>query len=494
MEGPIGSRDNVLKSVHHLEGARGISADDLANHINTALLAPMEVFEPLTHNPYRGDAFVSSSRTMNDDFSSLSEFSIFRKLCSFNPVKAQGRDGIPGWLLKENADLLAPPITDIINTSFCEGRLPLSWKEADIVPVPKQRPIQDINKHLRPISLTPILSKIAEDYVVHDFVIPAVLKKIDKRQYGTIPKSCTTHALVSMIHNWHVCSDGDSAVIRVVLFDFRKAFDLIDHNILVRKLLDYDIPNHILCWITDFLSDRRQRVKLAQDCFSEWRYIPAGVPQRTKLGPWLFLIMINDLNAGEADMWKYVDDTTISEVIAKGQESCIQQMVDDLATQARADGFQLNERKCKELRISFAKNEPEFDPIWVNRQTLETVNSVKLLGLNISSNLKWNAHVSELVRKVSTRLYFLRQLKKSHVATRELLLFYITCIRSILEYGSPVFHRALPSYLSEDLERLRKRAMKIIYPELSYAKALELAGLLTLYDRLRRGNCGKVIR
>ena len=252
MEGPIGSRDNVLKSVHHLEGARGISADDLANHINTAFLAPMEVFEPLTHNPYRGDAFESSSRTMNDDFSSLSEFSIFRKLCSINPVKAQGPDGIPGWLLKENADLLAPPITDIINTCFREGRLPLSWKEADIVPVPKQRPIQDINKHLRPISLTPILSKIAEDYVVHDFVIPAVLKKIDKRQYGTIPKSCTTHALVSMIHNWHVCSDGNSAVIRVVLFDFRKAFDLIDHNILVRKLLDYDIPNHILCWITDF--------------------------------------------------------------------------------------------------------------------------------------------------------------------------------------------------------------------------------------------------
>ena len=160
--------------------------------------------------------------------------------------KFQGKLKPWNLLPSNHADLLVPPIMDIMNTSFREGRLPLSWKEADIVPVPKQRPIQDVNKHLRPISLTPILSKFPEDYVVHDFVIPAVLKKIDKRQYGTIPKSCTTHALVSMIHNWHVSSDGNSAVIRVVLFDFRKAFDLIDHNILVRKLSDYDIPKHML--------------------------------------------------------------------------------------------------------------------------------------------------------------------------------------------------------------------------------------------------------
>ena len=86
-----------------------------------------------------------------------------------------------------------------------------------------------------------------------------------------------------------------------------------------------------------------------------------------------------------------------------------------------------------------------------------------------------NVHVSELARQVSTRLYFIRQLNKSHVAKRELLLLYITCIRSTLEYGSPLFHRDLPSYLYEDLERLQKRAMKIIYPELSYAKALELS-------------------
>ena len=101
-------------------------------------------------------------------------------------------------------------------------------------------------------------------------------------------------------------------------------------------------------------------------------------------------------------MWKYVDDTTISEVVNKGQESCVQEVVDDLATQASDDGFQLNKRKCQELRISFARKEPGFHPICVNRQTLENENNVKLLGLNISSYLKWNVHASKLIRKVST--------------------------------------------------------------------------------------------
>ena len=112
--------------------------------------------------------------------------------------------------------------------------------------------------------------------------------------------------------------------------------------------------------------------------------------------------------------------------------------------------------------------------------------SAKLLGLNISSDLKWNVHVLELVKKASCRLYFLRQLKRSEVTPEELMLFYITCIRFILEYACPVFHRALPGYLSEDLERLQKRALRIIYPGMSYNQALEVSGLSTLFKRRSR--------
>ena len=119
----------------------------------------------------------------------------------------------------------------------------------------------------------------------------------------------------------------------------------------------------------------------------------------------------------------------------------------------------------------------------VNGRSLEVVSSAKILGLNVSDDLKWNVHIAELVKKASSRLFSLKQLKRSAVAPSELILFYVTCIRSILEYACPVFHRALPSYLSDDLERLQKRAMKVIYPLLSYTAALKESGLSTLHER-----------
>ena len=117
---------------------QGLTLTALANTINNAFLAPMNSFSPL-HPETSGD--VQHTISANGYW-----------------VKALGPGGIPAWLLKENEDLLAQVVTDILNCSCSEVRLPQSWKEADIAPVPKQTPVYDVNKHLRSISLTPLLS------------------------------------------------------------------------------------------------------------------------------------------------------------------------------------------------------------------------------------------------------------------------------------------------------------------------------------------------
>ena len=113
--------------------------------------------------------------------------------------------------------------------------------------------------------------------------------------------------------------------------------------------------------------------------------------------------MINDLSVANTNIWKYVDDTVM------------QSHVDKFVTKSRADGFQLNESKCKELKISFTKSENTLEPVTINNTNIEVVPPAKLLGVMISNDLKWNVYVEMICKKVAVRLYFLRQLKGAKV-------------------------------------------------------------------------------
>ena len=181
----------------------------------------------------------------------------------------------------------------------------------------------------------------------------------------------------------------------------------------------------------------------------------------------------------------------MAEAVPCDGNSKIQESVDDFVDQTLAIKFQLNETKCKELRITFSKSDPILDPIVVNNQPLEIVKSAKLLGMNIFSDLKWNIHITEIMKKCAPRFYFVRQLKRAHLATSELLTFYLCCIRPVAEYGCQLFHNTLPKYLSADLERIQKRAPKIIHQQLTYREALAVCNLPTLRKR-RQKLCDKL--
>ena len=153
----------------------------------------------------------------------------------------------------------------------------------------------------------------------------------------------------------------------------------------------------------------------------------------------------------------------MSETVNKDQPSAMQTYVNKFAAKSRINGMHLKESKCKELRISFSTTNVEFEPIIINNKEIEVVPSATLLGLSISNDFKWNTHVENVCKKFSSRLYFLRQLKRAKLPlSKDLLLFYVTCIRP--EYVCVVFHDSLPKYLSDDLEKLQKRACRIILP------------------------------
>ena len=139
------------------------------------------------------------------------------------------------------------------------------WKIADVIPQPKVKQVTDPKKELRPISLTSTLSKMS------DYIKPAPESLVDPNQFGTISGSSSVLALnISMNYKWLETTDNNGASVRVLLFDYRKAIDLIDHSILVNKMKQVNILNSVINWVIDFLTGRSQRVKLGKDCLSEW--------------------------------------------------------------------------------------------------------------------------------------------------------------------------------------------------------------------------------
>ena len=130
-----------------------------------------------------------------------------------------------------------------------------------------------------------------------------------------------------------------------------------------------------------------------------------------QIGAWLLLVVINDININGANLQKYDDDTSMAETVHKRQPSGIQVFVAEQVRQAETDKFELNETKCKEFQINFSRSADSFEAVTINNKPIEVITSVKLLGLTISNNLKWNAHIENVIKKGASRLYQLRQLK-----------------------------------------------------------------------------------
>ena len=166
-----------------------------------------------------------------------------KRLSSLKVNKATGPDDIPAWVLRDFAHALAGPLTSIINDSIREGKLPCEWKRSHTIPLPKINPPLSIQSDLRPISITPVAAKAVEYFPIK-MISDLISDQIDPNQFGGIKNSSTDLALIKLVHCIASALDDPSSTVRLLLCDFTKAFNLVDHTIVINKLANFHIHDN----------------------------------------------------------------------------------------------------------------------------------------------------------------------------------------------------------------------------------------------------------
>ena len=469
-----GMLNSTVSDLHmNIPGIDSNNHKDMANAINTKFVSVSSHIEPLNIST------LPAYLPVDDTPPTLHPWEVYKELKAIKSSKASGPDGIPPKLIKEFAYELSSPLTDVLNCSFREGVVPHQWKSAIVVPIPKQYP-PSVDK-MRPISLTDIFAKIAEGFIAK-WVVQDIQDSVDINQFGNIQGVSTAHYLLNLMDVLFQGADKPKNIGTVVLTDFSKAFDLVNHSVAIQKLIHLGVRGTIVPWICSFLYGRKQCVRYNQT-LSGFLPLFAGVPQGTKLGPIAFQAVINDAAVGgTAHYWKYVDDLTFAENRLSSELSNLQGDLDDFLDWSVTNQLKLNPTKCQALQICFMRDPPPYPDLKIGQSVLASVSSAKVLGVWLQNDLKWDTQVNYMNKNAAKRLFMLRSLKRFGFNKSELVTVYKGYIRPLLEYSDVIWHSSLTSNQTHQLERVQKRALRIILGTdyISYANALDVCDV----DRL----------
>ncbi|KAL0161486.1 hypothetical protein M9458_045211, partial [Cirrhinus mrigala] len=399
--------------------------------------------------------------------------------------KAPGPDGVTPTCLKTCADQLAPIFSQIFNRSLELCEVPSCFKRSTIIPVPKKPKITGLNDY-RPVALTSVVMKSFEKLVL------AYLKDItgpllDPLQFAYRANRYVDDAVNMGLHFILQHLDKSGTYVRILFVDFSSAFNTIIPNLLLQKLTQLSVPTSICQWITSFLTDRQQLVKLGK--FSSCtRTISTGAPQGCVLSPLLFSLYTNDCTSKDPSvkLLKFADDTTVNGLIQDGDESAYRQEVKELAVWCSHNNLELNTLKTVEMTVDFRRNHPALPPLTIMDSTVMTVESFRFLGNTISQDLKWDIHIDAIVKKAQQRLFFLRQLRKFNLPQELLKQFYTAIIESVLCTSITVWFSSATKSDLRRLQRTVRTAERIIgttlptLQELYLSRVSKKAGKITL--------------
>ena len=412
------------------------------------------------------------------------------KLEKLNIHKASGPDGIHPHVLQRTAKAMSIPLTHLYQQSLDTGEVPDDWRTANVTPIHKKGDRTEPSNY-RPVSLTSQVCKVLETFIRDEIVEHLTVNKLlSEAQHGFRKgRSCLTNILETLELWTEILDEGNC--IDVAYLDFRKAFDLVSHKLLIHKMEKYGIEGQILKWVRNWLQDRTQKVVI-RGTSSESFKVTSGVPQGSVLGPILFLIYINDLPAEViSPISLFADDSKVfTRIVTKTERlkitdsngsEVLQEDLDKIQEWAKKWKMEFNVDKCKIMHIGRKNPKSEYS---MNGTKLTETKEEKDLGVTIDCRLEFDRHIKNIVAKANRTLGMIR-ISFTCMDKNMFLDLYKGLVRPLLEYCVQAWSPYKKKYI-ELIEGVQRRATRLV-PELRrwfYDKKLKLWRRMTYEERL----------
>ena len=396
---------------------------------------------------------------------------VTRIINAMNKKKKTSGD-IPTHVLKSHLMLFKDSLTDCINNSLFDSDFPSCLKLADITPCFKSGDTTSKSNY-RPISILASLSKVFEK-IIYEQIMSFIEPKLNRLLCGFRKKHGTQHALFLLIKRWQDCIDK-GGIIGSLLMDLSKAYDCIPHDLLIAKLEAYGFSHSSLKLIYSYLTDRKQRVKLGST-FSEWLEIILGVPQGSILGPLLFNIFINDLFLFivETEICNFADDNTLYAC-----DTSVENVLNRLNNEAsrtvnwfKMNAMVANPDKFQFLLVGVKSFAEQY--VLVGDVKVFASESVKLLGVHIDKDLKFDKHIRLICSRAKNKCFALSRIR-TFLNVQNARLMYNAFIMSNFSY-CPLIWMFCSKTNNNLINSVHKKALRIVYNkyDLSLNQLLEI--------------------
>ena len=389
----------------------------------------------------------------------ITEQDVKDQLHALNTSKPSGPDEIAPKLLKTLGTELIKPLTLLFNKSISLGQVPSQWKMANISAIFKGKGDNQDPSNYRPISITSCIGKMLEKIIfkyLYNYLDSFQI--LTKFQSGFRPKDSTVNQLLEIYHTIIENLDKKKEI-KFIFCDISKAFDKVWHDGLLYKLKKYGIDGNLFTWFESYLSNRKQRV-INEGQKSTWEDTQAGVPQGSVLGPYLFLLYVNDIVENvKCNIRLFADDTSLFTVIENADSITL--LDEDLYNIAKwSDQWCIILNPSKTKSMTFTRLDNQWPNVKFNATEIPDEPHHTHLGLTLSSDATWKEHINRIYEKASYRLNILRMLKYD-MDRKSLSRFFTSYIRPILEYGNIIWDNCSDQE-SKLLESIQLDAARII--------------------------------